>query len=154
MAVPRVTGRAVNDRRVALLFGKIGDSFERNNRAWSKVVAPSFRDSLKPLRTEMRKLTPKRRGVLRRSVQTAADSRGRIVEVGYRYVKGQDPRYMQQVAVEFGLSKARRYRGSAPIRTAWRRSGIDHESVAADMEKRLDGFLAQQSVPGLQVTRG
>lgn len=153
MPVPRVTGRQANDRRVALLFGKISDSFERNDRAWSKVVAPSFRESLKPLRAQMRKLTPKKSGVLRRSVQTAADSRGRIVEVGYRYEKGADPRYMQQVAVEFGLAKTRRYRGSAPIRTAWRRSGIDHESVARDMEDRLDRFLAQQSVPGLQVTR-
>ena len=153
MPVPRIEGRQANDRRVGLLFDRIGASFERNNRAWSKVVAPSFRDVLKPLRTQIRRNTPKASGQLRRSVTTAADSRAREVMVGYRYQRGQDPRYMQQVAVEFGLEKTRRYRASAPIRTAWRKSGVDHDKVADAMEGRLDRFLVQQRVPGLRIER-
>ena len=153
MTASRITGRAEQDRQVAALFGRISDSFERNNRAWSRVVAPAFREALKPARAEIRRLTPKDSGRLRRSITTAADSRRRTVQAGYRHVRGAPPRYPQMLAVEFGL-KRRRYKASAPVRTAWRKAGIDEASVARLMARRLETFLASQAVAGLTITRG
>ena len=143
-AVQRVTGFTEADARLALIYRRISASFERNNKAWQRVVAPAFRDALKPVRAQMRSLTPKKTGTLARSITTAADTRRRVIAVGWRYTRGADPRYMQQVAVEFGLTKTRRYPAKAPIRTAWRRSGIGHDRIARLMEQRLERFLQEQ----------
>jgi len=138
-------------RALDAVYERIRRDFTRNDRAWSRVVLPAFREVMKPFRDTLKRSTPRRTGMLRRAVGTEDNKRRRTLRVGYRYDRNVQ-RYMKQVAIEFGL-RTRNYPARSPIRGSWTASRIDHDVLAEALERKFDAYLTKLKVKGTRITR-